>query len=90
MTNYQTPQKPEADTGKGAQVQALVRNPTAGWTVELHCDCPACGEWVDLLDYPDFWDGRHLDIAEHGTARSKDVEVFCPECGHEFNVDLEY
>ena len=65
-------------------------NITATWVVELNCDCPACAEHVDLLDYPDFWDGRLLEVPEHGTARSMDVEVVCPECSHEFAVDCEY
>jgi uncharacterized protein (DUF983 family) len=65
-------------------------NVTAIWTVELNCTCPACNELVDLLDYPDFWDGRKLDIAENGTDRSRGVEVLCPECDHEFTVDCEY
>lgn len=63
---------------------------TATWRIELRCDCPNCGKWVDLLDAPDFWDGRHLDIGENCTERSEDVEVMCPECDHEFKVDLEY
>ena len=62
----------------------------ATWTVELNCTCPACGEYVNLLDYADFWDGRHLDIAENGTVRSTNVDVMCPECDHEFMVDCEY
>ena len=62
----------------------------ATWLVELNCDCPKCGEWVDLLEAPDFWDCRHLDIAENCTERSRDVQVMCPECEHEFKVDLEY
>lgn len=65
-------------------------NVTATWTVELHCNCPKCGEWVDLLEAPDFWDGRQLDVPEHGTERSKGVEVICPKCDHEFIVDCEY
>lgn len=67
-----------------------MENVTATWTVELNCDCPGCGEHVDLLDYPDFWDGRQLEVPEHGTERSKNVEVVCPECSHEFTVDCEY
>jgi len=63
---------------------------TATWVVELNCTCPKCGEDVDLLDYADFWDGRQLDVPEHGTDRSKGVEVMCPDCGHEFAVDCEY
>lgn len=62
----------------------------AQWTVNLHADCPLCKEWVDLLEYPDFWDRRELEIAEHGTERSRCVEVVCPECGGEFEVECEY
>lgn len=64
--------------------------PVATWSISLDCDCPACGEYVNLLDFPDFWDGRSLNLIEHGTARSKNVEVGCPKCMHEFNVQLEY
>ena len=63
---------------------------TATWSVTLDADCPACDEGVNLLDGPDFWDGHRFDIPEHGTERTKGVEVACPECGHEFIVDLEY
>lgn len=62
----------------------------ATWDISLDCECPKCGEYVDLLRAADFWDGRVLDIGEHDTDRSKGVEVLCPECGHEFEVDLEY
>jgi hypothetical protein len=62
----------------------------ATWTVELNCVCPACEEYVDLLDYVDFWNGRKLDCAEHGTERSKGAEVVCPSCYHDFEVDLTY
>jgi len=62
----------------------------ATWTVELNCECPKCEQDVDLLRYPDFWDGRTLDVAENCTARSRDVSVCCPECSHEFLVDCEY
>ena len=63
----------------------------ATWSIALNCDCPACKEFVNLLDYADFWDCHtHLKIAEHGTERSRNVEVNCPDCGHDFIVDLEY
>lgn len=65
-------------------------NPTASWTIELNVDCPGCKEYVNLLDYPDFWDGGNLQVAEHGTPRSDNLEVICPECGHEFTVTCEY
>ncbi len=63
---------------------------TATWTIRLNCECPGCKEFVDLLDYVDFWDGRDFEIGEHGTEKSKGVDAYCPECGHEFTVDLEY
>ena len=51
----------------------------ACWDIGLYCDCPHCDNYVNLLDYCDFWDGRRLDICECGTDRSIDVEVICPE-----------
>ena len=65
-------------------------NIAASWTIELHADCPKCNAYVDLMKYPDFWDGRPLGVGEHDTDRSKDVDVVCPDCGHEFVVDLFY
>ena len=62
----------------------------ATWIVELNCTCPSCDEYIDLLDYADFWDGRALNVAETCTSRSRDVEVVCPLCDHEFLVDCEY
>lgn len=58
----------------------------AQWVVELNCDCPKCGEFVNLLDAPDFWDGRRLEIPEYDTENSDNLEVVCPECYHEFEV----
>lgn len=57
--------------------------PQAQWSASLDCDCPACFKHVDLMEDPDFWDGRTLEIAEP----RKGLEVVCPECGHEFEVD---
>lgn len=31
-----------------------------------------------------------LEVAEHGTPATKDMEVVCPECGAEFTVDCEW
>jgi len=63
----------------------------ATWNLNLYCDCPNCKEHVDLLDYPDFWDGRsHLKACENNSIHSENVDVICPKCGHEFIVDLEY
>ena len=63
----------------------------AQWHVELDCDCPKCGECVNLTDADEFWlDHRDLDIPEHGTAESDDLAVVCPECGEEFRVCCEW
>lgn len=62
----------------------------ASWDLSLYCDCPHCGESVDLLDTPDFWDGRHLSPCEHLTERSLGVEVSCPLCKEDFSVDLVF
>ena len=59
---------------------------SAQWSVELHADCPQCKAYINLLDAPDFWDGRTLDIPEHGTPNSDNLDVQCPECGHDFKV----
>ena len=65
---------------------------TADWTLKLHATCPHCKEFVDLLDYGDFWDahGGHLEACEHGTERSKELEVTCPECMKDFTVECQY
>ena len=90
MTNQTETTKPEAPTEAGGQVERVVSRPTATWSVSLDCECPNCEQWVDLLTYPDFWDGRQLDPIEHSTKRSKGVEVACPECKYEFEANLEY
>jgi Zn finger protein HypA/HybF involved in hydrogenase expression len=64
--------------------------PVAQWYVQLYCDCPKCGKFVDLLTADDFWDGVSFEIGEHGTERTTEVGVVCPKCGHAFSVDLEY
>jgi hypothetical protein len=71
------PEKPEA-------------NPIATWSISLDVFCPACKEDVDLLDREDFWEVRKLSACETHTERSRDVEVVCPKCHHEFKVDLEF
>lgn len=63
----------------------------ATWTIELNCDCPKCGEYVDLLTHSDFWDGRKdLALGEHSTKRADRLPVACPECNHEFEVECVY
>lgn len=70
--------------------QASTQPITATWSINLHAECPHCKEFVDLLTAPDFWDGRGLEVAETGTERSDNLDVYCPECGEEFTVECEY
>jgi phage FluMu protein Com len=78
--------------GRKPEAQGSFAAPSgsARWSVSLDCDCPKCGKHVNLLDAPDFWDGRTLNIPEHGTENSDNLEVRCPECDHEFNVCCEW
>jgi hypothetical protein len=63
----------------------------ATWSLSLDTECPACGEYFDMLCTPDFWeDSMGLEICEHGTERSEGFGTHCPKCDHEFEVDLEY
>lgn len=64
---------------------------TATWCIYLNCDCPKCGEFVDLLEADDFWDAHErLQPVENGTERSNNLAVRCPKCDHEFEVCCEY
>lgn len=65
-------------------------NVIATWSVSLDCTCPQCSEDFDVMDIPDFWDGRKLEIPESNTDRSRNIEVQCPKCDHEFMIDCEW
>jgi uncharacterized Zn-finger protein len=65
-------------------------NIIATWTIHLFCDCPQCKDSVDLLDHPEFWLDNTIDVGEHYTDKTRGMEVMCPDCGHEFKVDLEF
>lgn len=59
----------------------------AQWSASLDCECPHCKEYVNLLEYADFWQGRRtLNVAD----RVSDLDVTCPECGEDFLVDCEW
>lgn len=61
------------------------------WHITLNCDCPHCGENVDLLESSNFWEDRkNLQVGEHNTPGSCNVDVMCPECGEEFLIDCEF
>ena len=58
----------------------------ANWEVTLTAQCPGCREQVDLMSYPDFWDGRAICVCEAGTKNTTQMDVTCPECLQEFQV----
>ncbi|HFU4534274.1 TPA: hypothetical protein ACXLW6_004572 [Yersinia enterocolitica] len=63
----------------------------ATWSVSLDCTCPGCDCRVDLTDHADFWDDiGDLQVCEQDTRASTDLDVACPECGHEFQVNCAY
>ena len=62
----------------------------ATWDISLDTTCPICKKYVNLLDDADFWDGKKLEIGEHGTRNSECVEVTCPECYGNFIIECEY
>lgn len=85
-----TPNLPAAEGPLEASVGRSTAT-VATWGIELTCHCPACGEYVDLLRYPDFWDGRQgIELCEHDTPRTTGMEVQCPECDAEFTVDCQF
>lgn len=64
---------------------------SAHWSVELNCECPHCGDYVDLLEYPDFWDGRRgVEIYEIDTPATTKTEVTCPKCFKDFLASFDY
>lgn len=63
----------------------------AEWNITLDVRCPSCLQDVNLLDDPDFFDGRgHIQIGEHDTEATERLPVDCPECGAGFYVDLVF
>lgn len=63
----------------------------ATWHLELTCICPSCKARIDLLDGPDFWDGKGgMQACEHGTPQTTNMDAHCHECGSEFTVTCDY
>jgi C4-type Zn-finger protein len=54
-------------------------------------ECPFCEADIDLFgDYDAREDLSGIEVGEHMTDKSRDVEVQCPSCKRELVVDLEY
>jgi hypothetical protein len=69
----------------------VMANVTANWSIEINTICPKCENYFDIIGADcEFWIDQHFELAEHGTENSKDIETTCPDCKHEFLVDLEY
>jgi hypothetical protein len=65
-------------------------NAVALWRISLDVYCPGCSNYFNILDYDcEFWN-LGIQPVEHDTDKTKGVEVVCPECDHEFLVDLQY
>lgn len=62
----------------------------AQWSISLECDCPNCKEYVNLAEEDDFWCDRRVDVCEHDTKESNNLDVVCPECKHHFKVCCWY
>jgi len=62
----------------------------ATWSLSLDCECPKCGEDIDLMDDDNFWENNNIQACEWGTKKSRDVDAYCEKCEHEFKVDLVY
>ncbi|ECD6619164.1 TPA: hypothetical protein G8M64_004631 [Salmonella enterica] len=66
-------------------------NQKAIWAITLHTECPKCREYFDIIHHnDDFWVDANFDTCEQDTPATTDVEVVCPECGHEFECDFAY
>ena len=76
-----------------------MENIKAVWRTSLDCKCPGCKDYVDLMEYADYRQGRKrleksdflegdsdLQIAQPVIG----LEVNCPKCGHEFMVDTTW
>lgn len=64
-------------------------NVKANWILRLDCNCDECNQLIDLTVSNDLW-ARGVTPLESGTPRSKNIEVYCESCDHNFLVDLEY
>ncbi|CNF25221.1 Uncharacterised protein [Yersinia nurmii] len=62
----------------------------AKWEIQLHVTCPKCQERFDMMDDDDFRCDASLEPLESDTNATRDVDVICPDCEHEFTVDFYY
>lgn len=54
------------------------------WSIRLDTCCPSCDEDFDVIA------AHHDFIAEQDGCRSGITHMECPECGHEFQIEMEF
>ena len=73
----------------GEEIKETITKPVdAYWDISLYVTCPWCLEYVDLLDYADFFDGESRDLGE--MLNVKNETVVCPECGEDFIANFNW
>lgn len=56
----------------------------ATWDIRLYTVCPLCGQDFDVIAaHPDF-------LAEQNAIRGGITQIECPECGNEFQIEMEF
>lgn len=71
----------------------MSENTKAFWEFGIYTGCPKCDERFDIVGESTeciTFNNPPVMLCEHNTKRTMGIEVECPECGHEFKVDLEY
>jgi len=72
----------------------MSENIKAIWSFSLDTECPKCGEDFDVNSAGEngtcYIEDVRLQVCEQDTYNSKNIEVECPNCKHEFIVDCEY
>lgn len=63
---------------------------SAKWEIQLYVNCPKCHERFDLMDDVDFCCDASFEPLEYDTHATRDIEVTCPGCEHEFTVDFRH
>lgn len=58
---------------------------TIFWSVSLDVECPYCEEYFDANNTDDFFEEiRDVQVCQG----KKNITVFCPICGKEFQFDI--
>lgn len=68
------------------------KNTKATWSFSLDTECPNCKIALNLddMNYYSYVSDLKLYICEQDTENSRNIEVHCHHCEHEFLVDCQY